>query len=237
MEKIKGKKSKNDVVVEVPINNVKIKIGINIRPNWKDALNVIKNYYHIVLYTASHQSYTNAILEYLEPNKEYFEYILYRSNCIPKTINDKQVYIKDLDIFKYYNLKNVILIDNSSLIYECHIDNLIPIVPFYNSKNDKELVVLSYYLLSIMNYDDLRIANKKFINMNQFLIEAKKEKEIEENEKEQIIDTLDDDFNNDNNNNDDNNKDNNDKNNDNNNNKDENKTNKNDIIYLKENSS
>ena len=107
----------------------------------------------------------------------------------------KTIYIKDLDIFKFYDLKNVILIDNSSLIYECHIDNLIPIMPYYESDNDNELIILAYYLLSIVSFDDLKEANRKFINMNKLIIEArnnllntdKSEEEEEEKDEENGI--------------------------------------------------
>ena len=197
-----GKISKNnnikyDEETEVTINNQKIKIGFNIRPNWKNSLDMIKQFYHIVLYTASHQSYTKAILSKLDSNNEYFEYILYRNHCIPvNNVSEKTIYIKDLDIFKFYDLKNIILIDNSSLIFECHIDNLIPIMPYYESDNDNELIILAYYLLSIVSFDDLKIANRKFINMNKLLIEARnnilntddsEEEEEEDNEEEYNI--------------------------------------------------
>ena len=193
-----GKITKNtnikyDEQTEVIINNNKITIGFNIRPNWKNSLDMIKQFYHIVLYTASHQSYTKAILSKLDSKNEYFEYILYRNNCIPvNNVSEKTIYIKDLDIFKFYDLKNVILIDNSSLIYECHIDNLIPIMPYYESDNDNELIILAYYLLSIVSFDDLKEANRKFINMNKLIIEARnnilntdKSEEKEEEEKDE----------------------------------------------------
>ena len=182
----KGNESKCDEQTEVQINNSKIKIGFNIRPNFKNSLDMIKQYYHIVLYTASHQSYTKAILSKLDANNEYFEYILYRNNCIPvNNVSEKTMYIKDLDLFKLYDLKNVILIDNNSLVYECHMDNLIPIMPYYESDDDNELIILVYYLLSIVDFDDLKIANRKFINMNKLLIEAKKNILNNENEEEE----------------------------------------------------
>ena len=57
---------------------------------------MFKQYYTLVIYTASHQSYTDAVLELIEPRKEFFEYRLYRNNCIPTKIDGKDFFIKDL---------------------------------------------------------------------------------------------------------------------------------------------
>ena len=35
-------------------------MGINLRPYWKQTINLIKKNYHIVIYTASHQAYADA---------------------------------------------------------------------------------------------------------------------------------------------------------------------------------
>ena len=48
----------------------KVKIGINIRPHLRSSLELIKKNYTIALYTASHQSYTDAILKLIDPNNE-----------------------------------------------------------------------------------------------------------------------------------------------------------------------
>ena len=53
-----------------------VTIGINIRPHWEEALNIIKDKYHIIAYTASHESYADSVLNFLDPEKKYFEYRL-----------------------------------------------------------------------------------------------------------------------------------------------------------------
>ena len=88
-------------------------------------------------------------------------------------------YVKDLDIFnENYNLKEII--DNSLLSFAYHINNGIPVVPFYDSKQDSELPLLSFYLLSISNYKDLREANKEHIKLEYFLSQSKNEISLEE---------------------------------------------------------
>ena len=173
----KDKKYKNIVEVTLP-SRKKVEIGINIRPFWKEALNLIKEKYHIVIFTASHQSYANAVLDFMDPNKEYTKYRLYRNDCVLTNMNGVKFYIKDLNIFdKYYDLKDIVLIDNSVLSFAYHLDNGIPIVPYYDADEDGELEILACYLLSIYDNDDLRVANKKHIRIEFYLDEARKNRE------------------------------------------------------------
>ena len=168
----------NKIKVLLP-NKKDILIGINIRPHWKESLDKIKNIYNIIIFTASHRAYSDAVLNYLDPDNNYFKYRLYRDSCVQYKNNNINFYVKDLDIFKdKFNLKDIIIIDNSILSFAYHLNNGIPVVPFYDSQIDTELPLLSYYLLSIANYDDLRIANQQHIKLEYFLKQIKS-KEIE----------------------------------------------------------
>ena len=125
-----------------------VTIGINVRPHWKESLDKIKEKYNIVIFTASHQSYSDAVLNYLDPEDVYFHYRLYRDSCALYKTSDINFYVKDLDIFKdNYNLKDIIIIDNSILSFAYHINNGIPVVPFYDSKQDSELPLLSFLFI------------------------------------------------------------------------------------------
>ncbi len=158
-----------------------VTIAINIRPHLEELLDKIKDIYNIVIFTASHRSYSDAVLNYLDPEDKYFHYRLYRDSCVQYRTNDINFYVKDLDIFKYnYDLKDIIIIDNSILSFAYHLNNGIPVVPFYDSKQDSELPLLSFYLLSIASYQDLREANKEHINLFYFLNETKKEMSFDE---------------------------------------------------------
>ena len=151
-----------------------VTIGINVRPHWKESLDKIKEKYNIVIFTASHQSYSDAVLNYLDPEDIYFHYRLYRDSCALYKTSDINFYVKDLDIFKdNYNLKDIIIIDNSILSFAYHINNGIPVVPFYDSKQDSELPLLCFYLLLIASYKDLRDANKEHIKLEYFLAQNK----------------------------------------------------------------
>ena len=155
-----------------------VQVGINLRPCWKQTLNLIKKHYHIVIYTASHQAYADAVLDFMDPKKKYFKYRLYRNNCSLIDIDGAKFYVKDLDILnQYYDLKDIVIIDNSVLSFAYHLHNGIPIVPYYDEDKDGSLYVVGLYLVHIFHEDDLREANKKQINLDSFLEEARKEKE------------------------------------------------------------
>ena len=166
--------------VTLPCNK-EVVIGVNIRPHLNELFNKIKDIYNIVIFTASHKSYSDAVLNYIDPEDQYFHYRLYRDSCVQYKKNDMNFYVKDLDIFKdNYNLKDIIMVDNSILSFAYHINNGIPVVPFYDSKQDNELPLLCFYLLSISNYKDLREANKEHIKLEYCLTQAKTELSLEE---------------------------------------------------------
>ena len=179
-------KAQHKITVKLP-SNIEVKIGVNIRPHWKKALKEISKHYFIVIYTASDHSYADAILNYIDPDKEFFEYRLYRSNCIfTKVKSDEKLkfYVKDLNIFEDIDLKDMVIIDNSILSYAYHLNNGIPILPYYNSEKDFELMFLAGYLNQIYKYDDLREANKKYIKLENMVEMIKNKDEKDENTEE-----------------------------------------------------
>ena len=166
--------------------NKEVKVGINIRPYWKKTLRLIRKYYNIVVFTASHQAYADAVLDFMDPNKKYFKYRLYRNNCSLVDVDGTKFYVKDLDIFdESYDLKDIVIIDNSVLSFIYHLENGIPIVPYYNEDKDSSLYVVGLYLMHIYKENDLRKANKKYINLDSFLNEARIKKNI--NDEQTII--------------------------------------------------
>lgn len=163
--------SKNVISVVLPSKSV-AKVGVNIRPHWEQALKRIQKKYHIVIYTASHKSYADAVLDFLDPENKFFTYRLYRNNCIMINNDNKVMYVKDCSIFKDYDLKDVVLVDNSVLSFAYNLDNGIPIVPYYDAKQDFEMLFCACYLEHIYSYDDLRVPNREMLRMDNLLKQA-----------------------------------------------------------------
>ena len=78
------------------------------------------------------------------------------------------------------------MVDCSVIGFGFFLENGIPIIPYYDSKEDVELKLLSYYLLSISSNNDLRIALKRDIELNYYLQKAKEKN----NENKNNIDNI-----------------------------------------------
>lgn len=175
------KPSKGEVQINVKIPSGAItKVGLNIRPFWRESLMEIKKHYVIIVYTASHQSYADSVLDYLDPEKELIQYRLYRHNCVRVKMENDFIYVKDMRIFENVELKNMIIIDNSALSFAFQLENGIPILPFYNNKDDNELTFLTHYLTYISKSDDLREENRKSLKLDYFLQAAVDESSLME---------------------------------------------------------
>ena len=53
-------------------------------------------------YSASHESYADSAINYLDPEKKYFECRLYKSHCALCFANEMKSYAKDLMFLKKY---------------------------------------------------------------------------------------------------------------------------------------
>jgi len=74
-----------------------------------------------------------------------------------------------------------------------------PIVPYIEQKEDSQLIMLAYYLLTISHYDDLIAENKKHINIENFLLQVKNLEDEEEENKDNNNNKNEEEKNNDNN--------------------------------------
>jgi len=55
---------------------------IIIRPYTSVLLKELSKIFELIIYTASHASYANAIIDYLDPDGKYISHRFYRENCI-----------------------------------------------------------------------------------------------------------------------------------------------------------
>ncbi len=118
----------------------------------------MKEYYEIILFTASTSAYAEAIAKELDPEKKTISYILDRRFCL-ETKNG--FFVKDLRLLKNRQLKNIIIVDNLVHSFGFQIENGIPILEWNGNKKDTELKHLADYLLEARKYDDVRECNKE----------------------------------------------------------------------------
>lgn len=188
-----------DRVVDVKMPSGKMaKVGIYIRPHIFEALIEIKKKYHMIIYTASDQSYADSVMNLIDPERELFPVRLYRSNCVKISSEKGNLYIKDLRIIRNVDLKNMIMIDNSVLSFSFHLENGIPILPFYSNKSDNELLFLRDHLINLSYSNNFTRDNGGIFNLKSLLMievaqikEEKEENEKENEEKEKKIEKKD----------------------------------------------
>jgi len=71
-----------------------------------------------VVFTASEQSYANAIVDRIDPEGKFFDYRMYRQHCIETNFHlGGSTYLKDLRIIANRDLKDIILVDNATLCF------------------------------------------------------------------------------------------------------------------------
>jgi len=141
------------------------KVGIFVRKGVKQFLTEVSKYFVVGIFTASVKEYADAIIDYLDPNKNLIKFRLYRNNCI--NVDDK-IYVKDLRILKGVDLKDIIILDNSIYSFAAQLRNGILVNSFFIDKNDIELYnVLGYLLNCLVKENDVRVINEQFFNFEK----------------------------------------------------------------------
>ena len=64
-------------------------------------------------------------------------------------------------------LSNIILIDNSVYSFAYQVENGVPIIPFYDDKNDDELYHLITYMKGVSEAEDVRVYNREAFHLEE----------------------------------------------------------------------
>ncbi|CAK70607.1 unnamed protein product (macronuclear) [Paramecium tetraurelia] len=152
---------KSDFFIPLVYGDKSFQVGISIRPHAQQFLRNMAKVYEIIVFTASNPDYANKIIDYLDPEQNLVSYRLFRDDCIQISNN---CHIKDLRILNR-NMQDIVLVDNSAYSFAFQIDNGIPIIPYLDNKNDKELLHLENYLHYVNQFDDVRSQNNKMFNL------------------------------------------------------------------------
>ena len=161
--------NKYDTIIRFKVDNEPDEeyheLGLYLRNGVRKFLSLLNNYFNLAIFTASDKDYANAIIRYLDPNKNIFKFCFYRYNCV--NVNDLTC-IKDLRIIENIDLRKTILIDNNIYSFANQLNNGILINSFYGEKNDVELFnVLGYLFEYILLADDVRKVNEKFFGFEK----------------------------------------------------------------------
>ncbi|CAD8053195.1 unnamed protein product [Paramecium primaurelia] len=143
-----------------------VQAGINIRPYAKWILQELSQICEVIVFTASHQCYASQVIQYLDPKNQLLSAQLFRDNCV---LSPDGVHIKDLKIFNR-DLKDIVLVDNAAYSFGVHIENGIPIIPYYDNKDDKELKNLYDFLIEqVLPAPDCRLVLQSTFRLREYL--------------------------------------------------------------------
>ena len=128
------------------INNKSKEGLLRIRPYLYNFLNLVKEYYEIIIFTPATKNYADPILDNIEIKRgKYFNHRLYREHC--SIINND--FIKDISLIGR-DLSKVIIVDNMQQNFKLQKENGILISSFWGEDdNDKILLQLGRILVSI----------------------------------------------------------------------------------------
>jgi Dullard-like phosphatase family protein len=148
-----------------------VEVAICVRPYALECLRQVSRSYEVIVFTASHQCYADAVLDYLDADREIIHHRFYRQHCVFMD----GVYIKDLRIFANRKIKDMIIVDNFAHSFAYQLDNGIPIISWVDYEHDIELHGLIYYLRKLVGVEDVREMNKKNFRLREFVEEFKSE--------------------------------------------------------------
>jgi CTD small phosphatase-like protein 2 len=80
------------------------------------------------------------------------------------------MYIKDLRVTQNREMKNIVLVDNAPYSYYFQMENGVPIVPYYDYKEDVELRQLEKFLMEKVHpCDEVRPVLKEYFKLHPYI--------------------------------------------------------------------
>ena len=151
----------SDITIKIEIEKEIYDIHVLVRPGVEKFITTMKDYFEIVIFTASISKYADILVNIIDPNN-YCPYRFFREHCT--FINNN--YVKNLDKLGR-NLKDIIIVDNSPLAYSLHPNNGLPILSWFDDYNDYELDNITPILIFLSTVNDVRNYIPKLVINNQ----------------------------------------------------------------------
>ena len=148
----------SDITLKIELEDELHDIHVLVRPGVKEFLENMGKIYEIVIFTASVSKYADPLLDILDKNKNC-KFRLFREHCTP--INT--CFVKEIKKLGR-ELKDIVIVDNSPMSYALNPENGLPILTWFDDKEDRELYNISSILEFLSFVPDVR----KYIN--QFVV-------------------------------------------------------------------
>ncbi|GKU92413.1 hypothetical protein SLEP1_g6145 [Rubroshorea leprosula] len=146
-----------DFVVKPVIEGQIMNFYVLKRPGVDKFLEEISKKYEVVVFTAGLKQYASLVLDALDP-KGLISHRLYRDSC--RCVEGR--YVKDLSEMGR-DMRRVVIVDDNPNSYSLQPENAIPIIPFLDDVNDRELEKLVGFFQRCDRFDDMRDAVKQYL--------------------------------------------------------------------------
>lgn len=145
-----------------------ISVKVFLRPCAYNFLKILSDKFDLAVFTSASKDYADAVIDLFDPEKNIFKFRLYRNNCINI---ENFIFIKDLRILEeFYDLKDVIILDNSIYSFSNQLSNGILINSFFKDPEDAYLVQAANYLWYLSEETgDIREINNKIFQFEENL--------------------------------------------------------------------
>jgi len=151
-EKRKKATREADFKLQVTVNNGALEtVKVYKRPWLDEFLMELSKEFEVVVFTAAAPCYAKPVLDRMD-SKGCIRHRLYRDSTVT---HKGQPFVKDISLLGR-SLKRTVLVDNNAFAMMASPDNSIPIMSFYDSQIDRELVKLLRLLRAMKPFDDIR---------------------------------------------------------------------------------
>ncbi|CAK8678647.1 CTD nuclear envelope phosphatase 1A-like [Clavelina lepadiformis] len=140
-----------DFVLKVVIDRHPVKFFVHKRPHVDFFLNVVSDWYELVVFTASMEIYGSAVCDRLDKNRGALTRRYYRQHCKVDTGS----FTKDLS-FVHNDLSSIIILDNSPGAYKGFPENAVPIKSWFADPFDTALLNVLPMLDALRFCNDVR---------------------------------------------------------------------------------
>ncbi|XP_035789883.1 CTD nuclear envelope phosphatase 1 homolog isoform X1 [Anopheles albimanus] len=152
----------HDFTVKVTIDRHPVRFFVHKRPHVDYFLDIVSQWYDLVVFTASMEIYGAAVADKLDNGRNILRRRYYRQHCTP----DFGSYTKDLSAI-CSDLNRIFIIDNSPGAYRCFPNNAIPIKSWFSDPMDICLLSLLPLLDALRFTNDVRSVLSRNLHLHR----------------------------------------------------------------------